>query len=154
MPTTVPPSPIKAGRITLVVIALIALLLVFYGRNLVPRIWEMNAMLREDPVLAAYPYEFRVVNFLNGIAAVTRPYTDALGPKLFLTHIQPALAGLGSDDPAMHSAEQALKEHEYRAIQLLLDQPDVDSVIWYLDQAWYTRNKVALPAELAIQPRL
>lgn len=154
MSTTVAPPPLRAGRITLVVVALIALLLVLYGRHLVPRIWEMNAMLREDPVLAAYPYEFRVVNFLNGVATVTRPYTDALGPNLFLTHIEPALMGLGPDDPAIRSAEQVLKEHEYRAIQLLLDQPDVDTVNWYLDQAWYTRNKVVLPAEAAIQPRL
>lgn len=150
MPSIVALPRLTAGRVTLAVIALIVLLLVLYGRNLTPRIWEMNAMLRDDPVLAAYPYNFRVVNFLNGIATLTRPYTDSSGPKAFLAKVDPTLAGLGADDPAMRSAEQALKEKEYRAIGLLLDQPDVDSVIWFLDQAWYTRNKVPLPAEAGL----
>jgi hypothetical protein len=151
MPPTVASTRFTAGRVTLAVIALIALLLIFYGRHLMPRIWEMNEMLRTDPVLASYPYEFRVVNYLNGVATITRPYTDASGPGAFLTHINPALAGLGKDDAAMRSAEQALRQQEERAISLLLDQPDVDSVNWWLDQAWYTRNKVPLPAEVSLQ---
>ena len=150
MPSTVALPRLTAGRVTLAIIALIVLLLVLYGGNLTPRVWEMNAMLRDDPVLAAYPYEFRVANFLNGTVALTRPYTDTSGPMVFLAKINPALAGLGSDNPAMRSAEQTLKEHEYRAIGLLLDQPDVDSVNWWLDQAWYARNNVPLPAEAGL----
>jgi hypothetical protein len=147
MPSTVAMPRLTAGRITLAVIAVIVLLLVVYGKHLVPRTWEMSFMLRDDPVLAAYPYRFRVVNYLNGVVTLTRPYTDATGPRVFLVKINPALASLGSDDPAMRNAEQTLKEHEYRAIGLLLDQPDVDSVIWLLDQAWYTNNDVPLPAD-------
>jgi hypothetical protein len=112
----------------------------------------MNSMLRDDPVLAAYPYEFRVVNYLNGVVTLTRPYTDTTGPRAFLVKTNPALASLGSDDPGMRNAEQALKEQEYRAIGLLLDQPDVDSVSWLLDQAWYTNNEVPLPAEADLPP--
>jgi hypothetical protein len=151
MSTTVTLPRLTGGRIALVVTALIVLLLVFYGRNFVPRTWELNEMLRNDPVLAAYPYEFRVVNFLNGVATVTRPYTDAFGPETFLLQIDPALAGLGSDDPALRTAEQALQAQESRAVGLLLGQPDVQSVDWWLDQAWYTRNEVPLPGEVGNQ---
>jgi hypothetical protein len=150
MSSTLALPRLTAGRVALAAIAVIVLLLLLYGGNLTPRVWQMNAMLRDDPVLAAYPYEFRVVNYLNGTASLTRPYTDASGPMVFLAKINPALAGLGSDDPAIRSAERTLKEHEYRAIGLLLDQPDVDSVNWWLDRAWYTRNNVPLPAEAGL----
>jgi hypothetical protein len=146
MPFTVALPRLTAGRVAIVVILSIVLLLALYGKPLAPRIWKLNAMLQDDPVLAAYPYEFRVVIFLNGIATLTRPYTDTSDPRVFLTHINPALAGLRLDDPAMRRAEQALKDQEDRAIGLLLDQPDVESVNWLLDQAWYNRNQVPLPA--------
>ena len=134
------------------IVALIVLLLVFYGKHLKPRIWEINEMLRSDPVLAAYPYEFRVVNFLNGIATVTRPFTDTSGPTAFLVRTNPALAGLSPDDPAMRSAAEALGQHVSHARELLLAQPDIESVDWWLDQAWFSHNKVPLPPEAELPP--
>ena len=94
-----------------------------------PRIWELNEMVEQDPVLANYPYHFKVVQFLNGVATLTSPHANEVPIQPFLETIDPALAGKASTDPALIAAAQRLTEAEMRAVELMTAEPDVDSVV-------------------------
>jgi hypothetical protein len=111
-----------------------------------PRIWQLNAVLKQDPMLAEYPYEFRALLFLNGVVTLTRPYDDDVPVTEALAAIDPTLAGKPADDPAVLAARDRLQRHEMHAIFLMLAEPDVGSIIWSLDRAWLNRRGVALPS--------
>ncbi|MCG6984966.1 MAG: hypothetical protein LJE61_07185 [Thiocapsa sp.] len=133
-----------------VLLVLLALSLVPWGHwRLSPRIWQLNDVLKQDPVLADYPYDFRAVEFLRGIATLTRPYDAEVPAAIFLTTTDPALSGKPADDPALLAAEERLREHEMRAISLMLAEPDVSSVVWSLDRAWFGRRGIPLPSSHA-----
>lgn len=148
MSNPVPFPRIGPRGLVVAAVAVAIVLLVFYYREaLTPRSAQLNAMLRDDPVVAAFPYRPRVVSFLGGVVSVTRPYSDASGPAAFLAHIDPSLRNLPPDAPAVRAAEQALRDFEMHVFALLVDQPDVDSLTWWLDRAWYSRNRVPLPED-------
>lgn len=107
-----------------------------------PRIWELNDVLEQDPVLTNYPYHFKVLQFLNGVATLTSPHANAVPIQPFLATIDPALGG--NTDPAMINAAQRLTEVEMRAVELMTAEPDVDSVVWSLDRAWYHKHNIRL----------
>jgi hypothetical protein len=109
-----------------------------------PRIWQLNAALKQDPMLSEYPYEFRALLFLNGIVTLTRPYDADVAVTDALVAIDPTLAGKPADDPAVLAARDLLQRHEMHAIFLMLAEPDVTSVIWSLDRAWLNRRGIAL----------
>lgn len=109
-----------------------------------PRIWELNDVLEQDPVLANYPYQFKVVQFLNGVATLTSPHANEVPIEPFLETIDPSLAGKTSSDPALIAAAQRLTESEMRAVELMTAEPDVDSVVWSLDRAWYHKHNIRL----------
>ncbi len=131
----------------LISIVLFVLLIVSIGWGhfgVRPRIWELNDMLQQDPVLANYPYQFRVVEFLNGVATLTSPHANEVPIEPFLQTIDPALADKASNDPAIRAAAQRLTEDEMRAVTLMTSEPDVDSVVWSLDRAWYHKHGIRL----------
>ena len=109
-----------------------------------PRIWELNDVLEQDPVLTNYPYRFKVLQFLNGVATLTSPHANAVPIQPFLATIDPALGGKASTDQAMIAAAQRLTEAEMRAVELMTAEPDVDSVVWSLDRAWYHKHGIRL----------
>lgn len=110
-----------------------------------PRIWQLNAVLKQDPVLAEYPYDFRALLFLNGIVTLTRPYDNAVPVADVLVAIDPTLAGKPANDPAVLAARDALQHHELHAIYLMLAEPDVSSVVWSLDRAWLNGKNIQAP---------
>jgi hypothetical protein len=126
----------------LLILLVVSLTLNRYGAR--PRVWELNEMLRQDPVLATYPYEFRVVLFLNGVATLTSPHGNELPIEPFLKVVAPALAGQASDAVALAAAEEQFRQHEMRAIELLTAEQDVTSVVWALDRAWYHDHHIPL----------
>lgn len=109
-----------------------------------PRVWQLNALLEEDPVLAQYPYQFRVVLFLNGIATLTSPHASQVPIEPFLRAIDPALAAKPNDEKAMAAALERFRQQEMRAVDLLYAEPDVESAAWSLDRAWYHQHRVPL----------
>ena len=115
-------------------------------RSWSPRIWQLNELLKQDDMLAAYPYEFRALLFLNGIVTLKRPHDAAIPVAVALGALEPAVAGKSPDDPAMVAARDRLQRHEMRAIELMLEQPDVHSVIWSLDRAWLNGKGISLPS--------
>ncbi len=130
--------------ISAIVLVLLALSLAWNRFGMTPRIWQLNELLQQDPVLAVYPYRFRAVLFINGVVTLTSPHESEVPIEPFLQAIEPDLAGKSADDPAMLAAQERFWKQEMRAIELMTSQPDVESVVWSLDRAWYHDHGVRL----------
>ncbi len=113
--------------------------------NVQPRVWEINKVLQADPLIANYPYQFRVVSFDNGVATLSTPRSFEVPASRFLEIIYPQLAGKAEVDPAMAAAQQALVNSQKRAMELVQGLPDVKSVAWELDVRWLADHGVASP---------
>jgi hypothetical protein len=107
-----------------------------------PRVWELNDLLAAEPVVAAYPYAFRVTKFNDGIATLSTPRSFAFPAIRLLPILEPALANLAQDDPRMVAAQQSLIDAQKRAMELVQSQPDVREVRWELDIAWLADHGV------------
>jgi hypothetical protein len=107
-----------------------------------PRVWELNDLLAAEPVVAAYPYAFRVTKFNDGIATLSTPRSFAFPAIRFLPILEPELANLAQDDPRMVAAQQRLIDAQQRAMELVQSQPDVRGVRWELDIAWLADHGV------------
>ncbi len=130
--------------ISAILFVLLIVSLAAHKYELRPRVWQLNQLLEEDPVLSGAPYQFRVVLFINGVVTLTSPHASEVPIEPFLVATDPALAGKPATDPEMLAAGQGFRETEMRAIQIMVDQPDVDSVVWSLDRAWYHKHGVPL----------
>ncbi len=131
-------------------IALVVILagIVFWlvSANWNPRVGELNEVLEADSDLSGYVYQFRVVDYADGVAVISTPRSFDVPAMRFLEIVKPELAGLAQDDPAMIAAQQDLIEHQKRAQTLMLGQPDVDRVDWRLDVRWLADHGVQVPA--------
>ena len=107
-----------------------------------PRVWEINEMLESDPTLSEYVYQFRVVDFDNGVAILSTPRSFDVPAMRFLEIVQPGLTGKAQDDPAMIAAQQDLIAHQKRAQGLVQALPDVQRVDWRLDVKWLADHGV------------
>jgi len=107
-----------------------------------PRVWEINEMLESDPKLSDYAYQFRVVDFDNGVAILSTPRSFDVPAMRFLEIVQPGLAGRAQDDPVMIAAQQDLIAHQKRAQGLVQALPDVQRVDWRLDVKWLADHGV------------
>ncbi len=107
-----------------------------------PKAAELDAVLDADPDLASYVYDFRVVDFSDGVATISSPRSFDFPAMRFLELVKPELAGKAQDDPAMLGAQQELIAHQKRAQTLILAQPDVDRVDWRLDVRWLADHGV------------
>lgn len=111
-----------------------------------PRVGELNAVLEADADLAQYVYQFRAVDYADGVAVLSTPRSFDVPAMRFLEIVKPELAGKAQDDPAMIAAQQDLINHQKRAQTLMLAQPDVDRVDWRLDVRWLADHGVQAPA--------
>ncbi|MBK1722902.1 hypothetical protein [Thiocystis violacea] len=130
--------------ISVILFVLLVISLAAGNYELRPRVWQLNEVLKEDPILASYPYDFRVLLFLSGVVTLTSPDASEVPVQTFLVKVDPSLAGKAPDAPEMVEAERKFREVEMRAIQVMLEQPDVESVLWSLDKAWYHRHGMPL----------
>lgn len=130
-----------------IALVLLALTLSWAPNGIRPRIWQLNELLQQDEVIAQYPYDFRVLTFLGGVATITSPRASTVPEEWYLTVIDPALAGKAADAPEVTAARERLYGTEMRIIALMLSQDDIDSVVWTLDRAWYHRHGVKLPPQ-------
>ena len=111
-----------------------------------PRVWEINRMLEADPLVANYPYQFRVLSLENGVATLLTPRSPAIPASQFIPILYPQLAGKDQDDPAMIKAQADLVASQRRAMDLVGALPDVQSVAWTLDLRWLSDHGVQAPA--------
>ena len=130
-----------------VLLGVIVLALVVIGvrSSWQPGVDSMNAMLEADPLVAAYPYQFRVVAFSDGVATMRTPRSFDIPAYRFLQVIYPNLNGLREDDPQMIAAQQALVDAQKRSMDLIEALPEVDSVHWELDVRWLADHGIANP---------
>lgn len=105
---------------------------------------RLNALLEDDPQLATYPYAFRVVSLDGGVATMTSPRSYEVPVILFLGVLDPGLSSKPQDHPDVMAAQARLARHQQRAQALVSAQPDVQSVRWTLDRAWYRERGVVL----------
>jgi hypothetical protein len=119
--------------------------LTWHNDELRPRVWQLNEVLEQDPMLAEYPYDFKVLLFLNGVVTLTSPHASEMPLRPFLNRIDPSLADKPADAPEVIEAERRFRAIEMQAIKVMISLPDVESVLWSLDRAWYHKNRVPLP---------
>lgn len=112
-----------------------------------PQAWELNRMLEADPVVAAYPYQFRVQSFEDGVATILTPRSPALPALQFVPILFPHLAGKDQSDPAMIKAQADLVEAQKRAMDLVGAAPGVKAVDWALDRRWLADHGVQAPTD-------
>jgi len=107
-----------------------------------PRLWALNDLLNAEPVVAAYPYAFRVIDFRDGIATLSTPRSFSFPVIRFLPILEPELANLAQDHPRMVAAQQRLIAAQKRAMELIQSQPDVREVRWELDLVWLAEHGI------------
>ncbi|QIK37855.1 hypothetical protein GWK36_07500 [Caldichromatium japonicum] len=146
-------------RLTLSAIIASAAFLVFlivtlswHNDELRPRIWRLNEILEQDPMLASYPYRFRALVFLNGTVTLSSPHALERPLRPFLDRIEPALTGKPDNAPEVQDAERRFRSVEAHAVEMMMNEPDVQTVNWALDRAWYHQNGIELPPPPPLSP--
>lgn len=104
---------------------------------------SLNAVLADDPVVAAYAYQFRVRSVEDGVASMYTPRSAAVPVQRFFAVVHPALAGRAPGDPEFVAAEQELARVQAHARSRVLEQPGIREVRWVLDRAWYEQRGIA-----------
>jgi hypothetical protein len=123
---------------------IVAIVLIAWLASLNPRVWELNDLLEEDPQLSRYPYQFEVLSLDNGVATLTTPRSPQVPAVRFLGILYPQLANKQANNPDVIAAQKELADHQARAKELILAQPDVSRVRWQIDRTWYTEHGVML----------
>ena len=121
---------------------LIVLLVWLAGRD--GRVGDLNAQLADDPLLADYPYGFRVLEINNGVATMTSPRSAQVSVMQFLYAAFPALRGKDVQHPEMVAAQERLAALQSRASRLVQAHPEVNRVRWQLDERWLREHGVIL----------
>ena len=105
----------------------------------------LNATLKQDEQLSSYPYTFRVLRLKDGVATMTSPRSASVPVPMIISVIEPALSGISVNDERFFAAQQRLADMQSRAHTLVTASPDVDRVIWALDEAWLQSQGITLP---------
>lgn len=124
------------------VVLVVILALWLAGRD--GRVAELNAQLAKEPLLANYPYQFRVLEIENSAAVMHSPRSAQMSVMHFLYAAFPELQGKDVQHPEMVAAQKRLGEMQSRASAVVQAHPEVDSVRWLLDERWLAERGVML----------
>jgi hypothetical protein len=105
---------------------------------------EINALLERDPLIASYPYTFRVLSVESGVARVSSPRSYEVPVMRFLAIMRPQLSGKAQDSPELMAAQSDLVKVQKRVQQIVTAQPEVRSLQWVLDRQWYRDRGIDL----------
>jgi hypothetical protein len=106
------------------------------------KVREINAVLQADPVLSAYPYEFRVLSLENGVAGVSSPRSAQMSAIQGLRIMFPELEGASAISEEMMAAQEELARVQSHAGKLVGEQEGVRQLSWVLDERWLSDNGV------------
>ena len=120
------------------------LLLAWWWTGQDGRVRELNALLEADPQLAAYPYRFRVLALETGVATMSSPRSARVSAIQGLRILFPELQVESAISDRMMAAQRTLAATQTRAAGIVADQPDVNSVVWELDERWLSRHGVVV----------
>ncbi|MFO7550245.1 MAG: hypothetical protein R6W80_02480 [Haliea sp.] len=108
------------------------------------RLGELNTQLAQDPLLADYPYPFRVLEIENRVAVMSSPRSAQMSVMHFLYAAFPELQGKDVQHPDMVAAQTRLGDMQSRASAVVQAHPEVDRVRWLLDERWLAERGVML----------
>jgi hypothetical protein len=88
-----------------------------------PALNHLNAALRADQELAAYPYQFRAMKLENGVATLSSPRSPQVSVLQFIAIAFPKLDTSNPDSPTMIAAQKQLAHVQEKAGKLAKAQP-------------------------------
>ncbi len=124
----------------LIVLALFVGLALLWFLKQDPAINNMNAVLKTDAELQAYPYQFRAMKVENGIATLSSPRSPQVSVLQFFQIAKPALDTSNPDSPAMIAAQKELAHVQEKAGKLAKAQAGITEVQWEIDRSWYASH--------------
>ena len=107
----------------------------------------LNALLMQNEQLSRYPYPFRVLRLENGAATVTSPRSASVPVPMIIRFIEPSLSGVPVTDERYLAAQRQLAGTQALAQAILSSEPNVERVIWTLDDAWLRSQGMVIPTE-------
>jgi hypothetical protein len=123
---------------------IVGIVIIVWLVNLNPRVGELNNLLKDDNQLSKYPYQFKVLDLDHGVATLTSPRSAQVPAVRFLAIIFPHLDSRDTNSPDMIAAQKELANLQSKAKKLVLQQSDVNQVIWKIDQGWYLDHGIML----------
>ena len=134
---------VKRYLVVLAVLLVAGVVWFFTGQD--ERVIAINEKLATSPELVDYPYRFRVLSLVDGVATVTSPRSAEMGPMHFLRAQDESLNDKDVLHPDMMAAQQRLAEIQVKAQELVLAESDVKRVRWQLDKRWYQERGIYVP---------
>jgi len=128
----------------LLLLMLLAGLWFLFARQASPEVRQLNARLAADPMLAAYPYPFRVLRLQDTSAVMSSPRSAQMSVHRMISAIDPGLENIAVDDSRFRVAQQRLAEHQAHAAELVLQSDRVDDIEWELDTRWLSEHGIAV----------
>ncbi len=129
-------------RYLIVLASLIAAALLWWLVSQDSRVAQINAALRADEQLSAYPYVFRVLTLENGVAQVSSPRSAQMSAIQGLRIMFPALQQASAVSAEMMAAQEELARLQSHASDIVSRHEDVRQVRWVLDEQWLARYGV------------
>lgn len=120
-------------------IALLILVMVLYES---PIVWRLNGQLKDNEALAEYPYQYRVLDFRNGVATLSTPRAANFGAFRALRILYPELADEPDDSPRLYEAQEEMARVQALAAGVIKANPEVSRIAWKLDERWLYNNGV------------
>lgn len=105
-----------------------------------PTLNQLNAALKADPALQAYPYTFHALKVEKGVATLGSPRSPEVSVLQFFQIAKPNLDTSNPDSPTMIAAQKELAQVQEKAAKLAKAQPGIKDVQWEIDRSWYASH--------------
>lgn len=102
----------------------------------------LNELLQQHEELSNYPYTFRVLKVEDSVAMMASPRSSQVSVLHALPLIYPQLKYRSPDDPETIKAQKELADHQAMAAELIRSQPDIETVQWQIDKAWFSQHGI------------
>lgn len=119
-------------------------ILIWWASSLDSRVSHLNSILRDDSLLAEYPYRFTVISLKDGVAEMSSPRSAQVPAMKFLRIVYPELQHASAIDGRMIDAQVDLAKVQSHAGELISSQETVQSIRWSIDKKWYTYQGIYL----------